>query len=202
MMMSEFTERTGFTPTNDEYTEIEQEYYKFDGDKNAFCKAWLKNGGIQKIAEARGRKIDELRQEAVDTGMKVGAEVTRLNKRIAELEAKLEREQEWKPFEDAHNVKQADYERLANAGDTKELTDDEAADLIANWFGFDRSKIVIVHEVVKEEINRHRECRRVGWYERKALYNATDWNYIVFNVHGNAAMGYEMHNGELQMYWG
>lgn len=29
-----------------------------------------------------------------------------------------------------------------------------------------------------------------------------DWNYICFNVRGNAAMGYEMHNGELQMYWG
>ena len=74
--------------------------------------------------------------------------------------------------------------------------------MIASEFGFDRSKIVIVHEVVKEEINRHRQCRRVGTYPRKALFNAWDLNYIVFNIRGNTTMGYEMHNGELQMYWG
>ena len=36
---------------------------------------------------------------------------------------------------------------------------------------------------------------------RKALFDVWDWNYICFNVRGNVTMGYEMHNGELQMYW-
>ena len=38
MMMSEFTERTGFEPMAEEYVEIEQQYYNFDGNKDAFCK--------------------------------------------------------------------------------------------------------------------------------------------------------------------
>ena len=84
----------------------------------------------------------------------------------------------------------------------RELSDEEAADLIAKEFGFHRSKITIVHEVRKQEINRHRQLRSVGMIPRKALFDVWDWNYICFNVRGNATMGYEMHNGELQMYWG
>jgi len=32
------------------------------------------------------------------------------------------------------------------------------------------------------------------------LYNATDWNYIRFNVRGNVTMSYEMYNGELKFF--
>ena len=39
MMMSEFIDRTGFEPTAKEYAKIEEAYYDFDGDKDAFCKA-------------------------------------------------------------------------------------------------------------------------------------------------------------------
>jgi len=37
MLKSEFIERTGFEPTAEEYAEIEERYYNFDGDKDAFC---------------------------------------------------------------------------------------------------------------------------------------------------------------------
>ena len=57
MMMSEFTERTGFEPTAEEYAEIEEQYYKFDGDKDAFCRHWKKNVGVEGICEARAAKI-------------------------------------------------------------------------------------------------------------------------------------------------
>lgn len=40
MMMSEFIDRTGFEPTTSEYERIEKAYYDFDGDKDAFCKAF------------------------------------------------------------------------------------------------------------------------------------------------------------------
>ena len=40
MMMNEFIERTGFEPTAEEYAEIEEQYYSFDGDKDAFCEHW------------------------------------------------------------------------------------------------------------------------------------------------------------------
>lgn len=42
MLVSEFIDRTGYQPTAEEYAEIEQAYYVFDGDKDAFCKAWSK----------------------------------------------------------------------------------------------------------------------------------------------------------------
>ena len=35
MMMSEFIERTGFEPSAEEYENIEEQYYNFDGDKDA-----------------------------------------------------------------------------------------------------------------------------------------------------------------------
>lgn len=202
MMMSEFTERTGFEPTAEEYDEIEEAYYKFDGNKDAFCINWKHSVGIKGICEARGEKIAKLRSTMMETEKHLMAEIKDRDKKIADLEAKLDRELEWQPYESEQNVRQADYEKLASAGDTKELTDEEAADMIASEFGFDRSKIVIVHEVVKEEINRHRQCRRVGTIPRKALFNAWDWNYIVFNIRGNCTMGYEMYNGQLRMYWG
>ena len=202
MMMSEFIERTGFEPTAEEYAEIEEQYYSFNGDKDAFCINWKHNVGLAGMAKARAAKIAEMRSTAMETERHLMAEITKRDQQIARLEAVIEREQEWQPHEDEHNVKQADYEELANSSGTRELSDDEAADMIANEFGFDRSKIVIVHEVVKHEINRHRQCRRVGTIPRKALFNAWDWNYIVFNIKGNTTMGYEMHNGELQMYWG
>ena len=202
MMMNEFIERTGFEPTAEEYAEIEEAYYKFDGDKDAFCINWKHSVGVKGICEARAEKIAKLRSTMMETEKNLMVEIKDRDKKIADLEAKLDRELEWQPYESEQNVRQADYEKLASAGGTKELTDEEAADVIASEFGFDRSKIVIVHEVVKEEINRHRQCRRVGTIPRKALFNAWDWNYIVFNLRGNCTMGYEMYNGQLRMYWG
>ena len=61
---------------------------------------------------------------------------------------------------------------------------------------------VVRRTVAKEQINRFHRIRRVGEYERKPLYNASDWNYIRFDVeapHGTTS--YEMHNGELQFFF-
>lgn len=204
MMMREFEEMTGIYPTATMYKAIEAAYMEFDGDKKAFCEAYKqnKNGIAQKIQ--RNGMMNEVRKtEELENHIKsLKKDILMQQEQIKRLEEKLEREQGWKPYEDEHNVKQADYEQLASASFTEELSDEEAADMIASDFGFDRSKIVIVHEVPKYEINRSRALRKVGTYERKALYNATDWNYILFNIRGNCTMGYEMHNGELRMYWG
>ena len=43
MMRSEFIERTSYEPNADEYEMIEQSYYEFDGNKDEFCKQWLKD---------------------------------------------------------------------------------------------------------------------------------------------------------------
>ena len=43
MMYSEFYDRTKTEVSSEEYHFIEESYYDFNGDKNAFCKAWLKD---------------------------------------------------------------------------------------------------------------------------------------------------------------
>lgn len=63
MMLSEFTERTGFEPTVTEYADIEAGYMHRDIDKNQFCKEWVDNGGIQRVTRNRARKIEELEQQ-------------------------------------------------------------------------------------------------------------------------------------------
>lgn len=65
MMKSEFIERTGFEPTEAEYIEIEAEYMGCDIDKDEFCKAWKKQGGIQRLMRLRARRIEELEAELV-----------------------------------------------------------------------------------------------------------------------------------------
>lgn len=197
MMMREFEEMTGIYPTATMYKAIEAAYMEFDGDKKAFCKAFLanKDGMASRIQHSCNMAEFKAASDAE-------TQIAKLKKQVEDLKAQLEREQGWAPYEDEHNVKQIKYEQLAASRFTKELSDEEAVDMIASDFGFDRSKIVIVHEVPKYEINRNRALRKVGTYERKALYNATDWNYILFNIRGNCTMGYEMYNGELRMYWG
>lgn len=121
-----------------------------------------------------------------------------LETKLKNLEAKLEKEQEWKPYESDLNVKQADYDTLATAGGTRILTDDEARQLIVDEFGFEPTKITILHSVYKEEISRHRHCRRIGEINRPPVYNATDWNYIRFDC---ANWHYEMNNGSLRPFY-
>lgn len=149
MMMQEFENLTGFYPTAEHYAAIEEAYLAFGGDKVAFCKAYKKNA--DGMADAIARKVSLNRIVSDDKAAK------ETEKRISDLEAEVERlretldrELEWKPYESKHNVSQADYDSLAGAGDTRELSDSEAMDMIANEFGFDRSKIHIVHEVYTE----------------------------------------------------
>lgn len=72
MLVSEFIERTGYQPTADEYAEIEIEYNNFNGDKDAFCRAWkrvnpTKAGQIERARkkEAREEKIFNIVLKAV-----------------------------------------------------------------------------------------------------------------------------------------
>lgn len=57
MLISEFIDRTGFRPTEDYYhTVIEPEYNASDLEKDAWCKQWKKNGGIQKAYDAMSKE--------------------------------------------------------------------------------------------------------------------------------------------------
>lgn len=54
MMQQEFTARTGYKPTANEYKDIEAAYYEFNGNKDEFCSMWKE--------ENRGRIQDQKRK--------------------------------------------------------------------------------------------------------------------------------------------
>lgn len=125
------------------------------------------------------------------------AQASKYKKRVEELEAQLEREQAWRPYEDTKNVSQRDYELLVSQGDTKLLSDDEAKELLYKWYGFAKEKTKIYHSIPRYEVNCHRQLRVVGEIDRRPAYNSTDWNYIRFDC---GAMTYELHDDNLRFY--
>lgn len=109
MMMCEFTERTGYEPSYEEYALIEESYYNFDGNKDEFCKQWLKdkrNGHwekemalLKKIAdleaELKQSKAKELEASKlmVETDMRANkweAKAKEVESKAAELEQELQ----------------------------------------------------------------------------------------------------------------
>lgn len=137
----------------------------------------LQNARVK--AEAHGKTIKRLTDD---------------NKRLAE---QLETEQEWTDYEMKENVSQSDYDNLIKGGGTRFLTDDEAKDILYDWYGFAKEKVTIHSSVPTYQINRHRRLRRTGEAERRAAYNSTDWNYIRFDC---GAMTYELINDNLQFF--
>ena len=195
MMMQEFTDRTGFEPMHDEYKAIEEAYYSFNGNKDEFCADWMKNGGPEKIAEARAKKIEQLNSRILELDRQLRQTSEQYENRIADLKNKLDREQEWKLYEDKDNFQQEKYEELRSAG--RVMSDEEAKDLLYDWYGFAKEKVTILHSIPKYEVNRHRQLRVIGEIERLPLYEATDWNYIRFDC---GCMCYELVNDQLNPY--
>ena len=197
MMISEFIERTGFEPTADEYERIEDAYYNFDGNKDAFCKAFIENGGELKIYKARADEIARLRSQMLETEKQFKKDVADRDRRIDQMTAELDRELEWKPSTGTGtNMEQRRYEELASAGRT--MTDEEAKAFIADECGFAPEKIHILHEVSTYEVNKHSRLRKSGTFDRVPVYESTDWNYVRFDC---ASFMYELVNGELEFYY-
>ena len=110
MMISEFIERTGFEPTASEYAKIEKAYYDFNGNKDEFCKAFVKNGGEKKIYKARAEEIAQLKSQLVEMEKQHKTEMEAREKQINDLTAELDRELEWKPSTGTGtNMSQSDY---------------------------------------------------------------------------------------------
>lgn len=196
MMMSEFIDRTGFEPTASEYERIEKAYYDFNGDKDAFCKAFVKDSGEKKICKARAAEIQRLKSQMIELEKQFKKDVADREKRIDELTADLDRELEWKPSTGTGtNMSQIDYDHLARSG--RKMTDEKAKAFIADECGFDPEKIRIQHEVNTYEVNKYRRLRKSGTFDRAPVYEATDWNYVRFDC---ACFMYELVNGELRFY--
>lgn len=204
MMLSEFVERTGFEPMPAEYAKIEEAYCGFNGDKDAFCKAFVAGDGEKKIYQARAAEIDRLNGKILDMDKTFQQSNTEYERRLAALRAELDRELEWKPYEFTKNISQAEYAELAkcvDSGSARYMTDDEALDWVCQEFGFDRSQVTILHEIDEQEINRHNLCRASGRkIDRRPVYCATDYHYIRFNA-GCGAWQWEAWNGQLRPFW-
>lgn len=194
MMISEFIELTGFEPSMEEYSEIEQQYYEFDGDKKAFCKHFIENGGIQKVYAKRLDTIQRLRSTMIETEKSLMQTIKDKEARIARLEADLERELEWQPWINEKALKQNQYDALSKDGSSHEMTDDEAKAWIADEFGFAPEKIRINRKMKVFEVSRHHRLRQVGEIDRRPFYDATDWYYVFFTVCG---LDYEAYNGSI-----
>lgn len=192
MMLKEFEERANIFPDANLYEAIEEAYNDYPGNKDQFCKAYKANtdGLAEKIQRAATLK-------AVNEKIAQKKQAEELAAEIEKLKAQLEREQEWKPYTDASNVQQQAYDELKEASGTKRLSDEEAKDLLYDWYGFAREKVTIHHTIDAFEVNRHRQLRKVGKIERLPLYNATDWNYIRFDC---GCMTYELENDNLRPF--
>ena len=203
MLMSEFTERTGFEPSLDEYNQIEEAYYNFDGDKDAFCKAFVENGEALKLNRDRVSYIRELESEAMESEKAHKAEIAKLQAQIESLTKELDREMEWKPAEGSGTrMSQADYEKLlqscqSHMDSTGILSDEAAKQMIFEEFGFAPEKVRILDSAATYEVNKYRRIRKAAEYERRPLYEATDWNYIRFDCQ---SFMWEIVNGELKPY--
>ena len=204
MMLSEFVERTGFEPMPAEYAKIEEAYCGFNGDKDAFCKAFVAGDGEKKIYQARAAEIDRLNGKILDMDKTFQQSNTEYERRLAALQAELDRELEWKPYEFTKNISQAEYAELAkcvDSGSARYMTDDEALDWVCREFGFDRSQVTILHEIDEQEINRHNYCRSSGRkIDRRPVYCATDYHYIRFNA-GRGAWQWEAWGGQIRPFY-
>lgn len=196
MMIQEFEKLTGIEVTTEEYAEIEQMYYEFDGDKQAFCKKFVKDNGMVTVL----RKMLKVEKEDHRGAELELAQVRKdydnyshdMVKAMEKLKAQLEKEQEWKPWVPADAVPQNDYDHLKSSG--REMSDAEAIEWIAGEWGFSTDKIRINRKMKQYEINRHHQLRTIGELERDPYYDATDWYYVFFTVCG---MEYEAYNGQL-----
>ena len=204
MMLSEFVERTGFEPMPAEYAKIEEAYCSFNGDKDAFCKAFVAGDGEKKIYQARAAEIDRLNGKILEMDKTFQQSSAEYERRLAVLRAELDKELEWKPYEFSQNISQAEYAELAkcvDSGSARYMTDDEALDWVCREFGFDRSHVTILHEIDEQEINRHNLCRASGRkIDRRPVYCATDYHYIRFNA-GCGAWQWEAWNGQLHPFY-
>ena len=85
MMMSEFIERIGFHPLAFEYEKIEEAYYHFAGDKDAFYEAFVQGDGERKIYQARAAEIERLNGKILEMDRASKRDNDEYEKRIAAL---------------------------------------------------------------------------------------------------------------------
>jgi hypothetical protein len=94
------------------------------------------------------------------------------------------------------NIAYREYERLRACADTKEMSPAEVIKYVADHFGFDATKIEPLTTMpLHVFVGSSTTMLTGGTIKRRPLYNATDWNYMLFEVCG---MKWEVINGSLE----
>ncbi len=190
MQLGEFEKLTGFYPSISLYDEIEGRYNSLAVDKYVFCQMYKENAdglatAIQKAATAKEvAREQELRKE-----------IEELRKKVETLQEKLDEAECWQ-WTEVSKMPQCSYEELAESDATRHLSLAEARTWIEEEFGFGAGRIHVFTEIPRYQKNQ-RYLRKNGSVARPPLYNATDWNYIRFDVNG---WQYEVVNGHLRQY--
>lgn len=127
-------------------------------------------------------------------------EIDKLNRENRELNEQVNKLAEWEPdTKIGTQFSQARYFDLRNTSGTRVLSDDEAARLIEDEFGFRADRVNIIHHAETYKKSDRLHIFKVDkQLERDPLYNASDWNYIRFDCNG---WYYEMINGQIQQYY-
>lgn len=103
MMKHEFTARTGYDPSDEEYKYIELSYYESNLQKDAFCKAWVNNGrkAWEVEYEFRQRMGDALVKQRLEYEMKILKQEEELDFYRAEFDKGLAAQKKLKAIEEA-----------------------------------------------------------------------------------------------------
>lgn len=195
MTMSEFAEKTGFTPTYEEFQKIEEEYCRFDGTKEAFCHAFVSGQGEKRICQERARRIDQLKSLLVENDRSFRQMTVQYEKKLELLKTLLQRQPKCRPCGTA--MEQRRYERLLRSASARVMTKAEARQFIAEQCGFSPEKIRIVTEVASLEDTSRHPLKRVFTYTRRPVFSSADWNYVRFDC---ANVMYEYVNGAVLFY--
>lgn len=200
MIRSEFETLTGIYPSEMLYSVIEEFYNDSKTDKHEFCRRYMMNAEclaerIQTVANELESAIEQKNFSRIGS---LEAKLEAEKKRADMLQQELDKELEWKFAEHTGtNMKQEDYQKLAESCMAEILSDEEAVKHISELFGFMPEKIQILREVQTFEVNKYGRLRVKDTYQREPLYDATDWNYIRFDCAGNQ---WEIVNDELLAY--
>lgn len=196
MLMQEFTDMTGFEPTVEEFNQIEAEYYRFNGDKQAFCKDFVERSGEKQVYARRAEYIKELESQLMDQEKEYTARLAELTAKNIHLQEELDRELDWQLTTSAGTkMYQEEYDDLLRHGEVLNCV--QAVNIVCKEYGFARDRVEIKKEVSTYQENKRGELREKERMERDPVYSSTDWNYIRFDC---AGLQYEMINGELVKY--
>lgn len=98
-------------------------------------------------------------------------------------------------------IPQEEYDSMTEQ--SRFLTDDEAADIVAREMGFQRECITIAHEIPELELGiEDGKVRSTGkMLDRRPILFEGDWPYVIFTVKAGVTHSYEMNDDLLVPCW-